>query len=136
MKLVFCMAGKTERGPVGDLVDDYRRRIFRYGPVEVIEAKALKLQSREGTHVLLSPEGESMTSEEFARFIGQQQLKSVRHLFFYTGGPTGFDEALEDNIKKKISLSPMTFSHQMIRVLLMEQVYRAFTILNNEPYHK
>ncbi len=136
MKLVFCMAGKTERGPVGELVDDYRKRIFRYGPVEVIEAKTLKLQSREGTHVLLSPDGESMTSEEFARFIGQQQLGSVKHIFFYTGGSTGFDESLEEHIKKKISLSPMTFSHQMIRIMLMEQVYRAFTILNNEPYHK
>lgn len=106
MKLVFCMAGKTERGPVGELVDDYRKRISRYGPVEVIEAKTLKLQSREGTHVLLSPDGESMTSEEFARFIGQQQLGSVKHIFFYTGGPTGFDESLEEHIKKRYHSPP------------------------------
>jgi len=136
VKLVFCLSGKTERGPVEELVNEYRKRISRYGPVEVIEAKTLKLQTREGIHVLLSPDGESMTSEEFARFIGQQQLGSVKNLFFYTGGPTGFDELLEGHIRKKISLSPMTFSHQIIRILLLEQVYRAFTILNNEPYHK
>ncbi|HPX51180.1 MAG TPA: 23S rRNA (pseudouridine(1915)-N(3))-methyltransferase RlmH, partial [Deltaproteobacteria bacterium] len=66
MKLVVCLAGKTERGAVGDLVDDYRKRISRYVPVEIIEAKKLRAQSREGVHVLLSPDGRHMTSEEFA----------------------------------------------------------------------
>lgn len=136
MKLVFCMSGKTERGPVAELVEEYRKRITRYVPVEIIEAKTLKYQSRDGTHILLSPDGESLTSEGFARFIGQSQLDSVKHLFFYTGGPAGFEDPLLDRIKKKISFSPMTFNHQIIRVMLMEQVYRAFTILNNEPYHK
>ena len=136
MKLVFCLSGKTERGPVSELADEYLKRISRYCPVEVIEAKKLKHQAREGIHVLLSPDGDSMTSEEFARFIGQSQVGSVKHLFFYTGGPTGFDDSLSGGIRKKISLSRMTFNHQLIRVMLFEQVYRAFTILNNEPYHK
>ncbi len=136
MKLVFCMCGRTEKGPVAELVNDYVRRISRYCPVEVVEAKTLKLQGREGVHVLLSPEGERMTSEEFARYIGDAQVGSVRHLFFYTGGPTGFDESLSGHVRKKISFSSMTFNHQIIRVMLLEQVYRAFTILNNEPYHK
>lgn len=136
MKLVFCMSGKTERGPVSELSDEYLKRISRYCPVEVIEAKKPRLQGREGVHVLLSPDGEAVTSEEFARFIGRSQLGSVKNLFFYTGGPTGFDDSLSSSIGKKISLSPMTFNHQLIRVMLLEQVYRAFTILNNEPYHK
>lgn len=136
MKIVFCLSGKTERGPVSELADEYLKRISRYGPVEVIEAKKLKLQAREGVHVLLDPDGEAMTSEEFARFIEGSQLGSVRHLFFYTGGPEGFDDSLADRIRKRISLSPMTFNHQLVRIMLFEQVYRAFTILNNEPYHK
>ena len=77
-----------------------------------------------------------MDSEGFARFIGEALAASTRHLFFYTGGPEGFDEAFAGSVGKKISFSPMTFSHQIIRIMLLEQVYRAFTILNNEPYHK
>ncbi len=136
MKLVFCLAGKTERGPVGELVDDYRKRISRYAPVEVIEAKTLRVQSREGAHVLLSPDGRIMTSEGFASFLGDILNSSAKHLFFYVGGPTGFDPEMEKAVPEKISLSAMTFNHQIIRIMLFEQVYRAFTILNNEPYHK
>lgn len=136
MKLVFCLAGKTERGPVGELVNGYRKRISRYVPVEVIEAKTLKVQSREGAHVLLSPDGRSLTSEGLASLLGDILNSSARHLFFYVGGPTGFDPVMEKAVPDRISLSPMTFNHQIIRILLFEQVYRAFTILNNEPYHK
>ncbi|HOD69874.1 MAG: Ribosomal RNA large subunit methyltransferase H [Deltaproteobacteria bacterium ADurb.BinA179] len=136
MKLVVCLAGKTERGAVGDLVDDYRKRISRYVPVEIIEAKKLRAQSREGVHVLLSPDGRHMTSEEFASFLEKILNSSAKHLFFYVGGPSGFDRELVQAVPDRISLSPMTFSHQIVRVMLFEQVYRAFTILNNEPYHK
>lgn len=136
MKLVFCLSGKTDRGAVSELVEEYRKRISRYAPVEVIEAKTLKTQAREGVHVLLSPDGQAMTSEEFARFIGDQLNSSVKHLFFYTGGPEGFEQSVRGSIRKEISFSPMTFNHQIIRIMLLEQVYRAFTILNNEPYHK
>ncbi len=136
MKIVFCLSGKTDRGPVSGLVEEYRKRISRYAPVEIIEAKTLRLQGREGVHVLLSPDGQGMDSEGFARFIGEALAASTRHLFFYTGGPEGFDEAFAGSVGKKISFSPMTFSHQIIRIMLLEQVYRAFTILNNEPYHK
>lgn len=136
MKLVFCLAGKTERGPVGELVDDYRKRISRYAPVEIIEAKTLKIQSREGVHVLLSPAGRALTSKGLASFLSDILNSSAKHLFFYVGGPTGFDPEMEKAIPEKISLSAMTFSHQIIRIILFEQVYRAFSILNNEPYHK
>ena len=136
MKLVFCLAGKTDRGPVAELVDNYRKRISRYVPVEIIEARKLKLQQREGIHVLLSPDGRSLTSEGLASFLGEAMNSSARHLFFYVGGPEGFDEELEKQVSNRISLSPMTFNHQLARVMLFEQVYRAFTILNHESYHK
>jgi 23S rRNA (pseudouridine1915-N3)-methyltransferase len=136
VKLVFCMSGKTDRGPVSGLVEEYRKRISRYAPVEIIEAKTLRPQTREGVHVLLSPDGELLSSEGLARFMGDMLLSSAKHLFFYTGGPEGFDQAILGVVRKKISLSPMTFNHQIIRIMLVEQVYRAFTILNNEPYHK
>lgn len=136
MKLVFCLAGKTDRGPVAELVEDYRKRISRYVPVEVIEARKLKVQQREGTHVLLSPDGRSLTSEGLASFLGDVLNSSAKHLFFYVGGPEGFEPELEQGVKSRISLSPMTFNHQLVRVMLLEQVYRAFTILNHEPYHK
>ncbi|MBN2297878.1 MAG: 23S rRNA (pseudouridine(1915)-N(3))-methyltransferase RlmH [Deltaproteobacteria bacterium] len=136
MKLVFCFSGKTPKGPIKEVLSDYQARISRYVPVEIIEAKTLKIQSRQGHHVLLSPDGKLMTSEAFAEFIGECMLSGKKHLFFYTGGPTGFDASITDAADLKLSLSCMTFNHQMIRTMLLEQVYRAFTILNNEPYHK
>ncbi len=136
MKLVFCFSGKTAKGPVREIISDYVKRISRYVPLEIIESKNLKLQTREGMHIVLSPDGRAMTSEEFARFIGESMGSARKHLFFYTGGPTGFDSAIIEAADLKLSLSDMTFNHQLIRALLFEQVYRAFTILNNEPYHK
>lgn len=136
MKLVFCFSGKTFKGPVLDLLDDYKKRILRYVSVEIIEAKTLKPQTRDGVHIVLSPDGRSMNSEDFAGFLGQSLAGGKKHMFFYTGGPTGFDNRVVEKADLKLSLSGMTFNHQLIRVMLFEQVYRAFTIINNEPYHK
>lgn len=136
MKLVFCFSGKTFKGPVRDLLDDYKKRISRYVSVEIIEAKTLKPQSRDGMHIVLTPDGRSMNSEDFAGFFGQSLTSGRKHVFFYTGGPAGFDSSVVEKADFKLSLSGMTFNHQLIRVMLFEQVYRAFTILNNEPYHK
>ena len=134
MKLVFCLAGKTERGPVGELVDDYRKRISRYAPVEVIEAKTLRVPSREGVHMLLSPDGRIMTSEGFASFLGDILNSSAKHLFFYVGGPPDSirnGKGRPEKISLGHDLQPPDHPHHAF-----EQVYRAFTILNNEPYHK
>jgi 23S rRNA (pseudouridine1915-N3)-methyltransferase len=136
VKLVFCFSGKTFKGSVRDLLDDYKKRISRYVSVEIIEAKTLKPQTRNGVHIVLTPDGRSMNSEDFAGVIGQSLASGKKHLFFYTGGPTGFDSRIVETADLKLSLSGMTFNHQLIRVMLFEQVYRAFTILNNEPYHK
>ena len=136
VKLVFCFSGKTFKGPLLDLLDDYKKRISRYVPVEIIEAKNLKPQARDGMHIVLTPDGRSMNSVDFAAFLGQSLVSGKKHLFFYTGGPTGFDSEVVEKADVKLSLSGMTFNHQLIRTMLFEQVYRAFTILNNEPYHK
>lgn len=136
MKLVFCFCGKTPKGPVKEILNDYQARISRYVPVEIIEAKTLKIQARQGIHVILSPDGNPMTSEAFSGFLGKSMLSGKKHLFFYTGGPAGFDQEIIGAADLKISLSDMTFNHQLVRTMLLEQVYRAFTILNNEPYHK
>ena len=136
MKLVFCFTGKTFKGPVRDIIDDYKSRISRYVPVEIIEAKTLKPQSRDGIHVVLSPEGRQLTSGDLAGHLERYLVSGKKHVFFYIGGPNGFDDSVTSRADMELSLSPMTFNHQLIRAMLFEQVYRAFTIINNEPYHK
>jgi 23S rRNA (pseudouridine1915-N3)-methyltransferase len=136
LKIVFNFAGKTFKGPVSELVDDYFKRIQRYAPAEIIEAKSIKKQSREGIHIVLSPSGKIMSSESFARFIEENLNSSAKHLFFYTGAPEGHEKAFEKDADLLLSFSKMTFNHQLIRVMLLEQVYRAFTIIRGEKYHK
>lgn len=136
MRIVFCFTGKTFKGPILDLVNDYRARITKYAPVEIIEAKAIKKQAREGVHVLLSPAGRHMRSEDLAAFIEQHLGRGTKNLFFYTGAPTGHDPLIESQADLVLSLSSMTFNHQIVRVMLLEQVYRAFSIIHKEPYHK
>jgi len=136
VKVVFCFTGKTFQGPLKESVEEYRNRISRYAPTEIIEAKQLRLQPREGKHIVLSPEGNYLSSEEFSKLIGKNMDAGTRHLFFYIGGPDGLDGSIRDKADFVLSFSPMTFNHQLIRVMLLEQVYRAFTIIRGEPYHK
>lgn len=118
------------------MVDDYVRRIGRYVPVEVIEPKNLQPQTREGKHIILMPDGSTVSSEGLAKLLDRYQISGTRHLFFYVGGPEGFARNIIENADMSLSLSSMTFNHQLIRVMLLEQVYRAFTIIRGEPYHK
>lgn len=85
--------------------------------------------------ILLDEKGKEYTSRTFADFIEKKQVAGVRRLVFLIGGAFGFDDALYKRANGKLSLSQMTFSHQMIRLFFCEQLYRAYTILNNEPYH-
>jgi 23S rRNA (pseudouridine1915-N3)-methyltransferase len=85
--------------------------------------------------VLLDEKGNEYTSEEFALFIEKQQLQSTKNLVFIIGGAYGFSEDLYKRANLKLALSKMTFSHQMVRMIFKEQLYRAFTILKGEPYH-
>ncbi len=136
MRLVFCFTGRTHRGPVRELVEEYSSRIRKYAPVEIIEPKTLKPQRRDGLHVVLAPDGTTLTSEGLAALIERTQTSGTRHLFFYTGGPEGLPRDVAAAADMSWSLSGMTFNHQLVRVMLMEQVYRAFTIIRGEPYHK
>ncbi len=85
--------------------------------------------------VLLDEKGKTFTSVEFADFIQKKEIQSVKKLIFLVGGAYGFDERLYERANDKISLSNMTFSHQLIRLIFMEQLYRAYTIQHNFPYH-
>jgi len=136
MKLVFCFSGKTHQGPVKELVDEYARRIQKYAPVEIIEAKELHVQSREGRHIVLVPDGSTLSSEGLAKLMDRHQISGTRHLFLYVGGPDGLPRSVLENADMSLSLSSMVFNHQIVRIMLLEQVYRAFTIIRGEPYHK
>lgn len=136
MKLVFCFSGKTHQGPVREYMEDYLGRIRKYTQVEVIESRTLKPQTRAGRHIILVPDGSTLTSEGLAKLLDRHQQTGTRHLFFYTGGPEGLPEDVVAHADMSLSLSCMTFNHQLIRVMLLEQVYRAFTIIRGEPYHK
>lgn len=85
--------------------------------------------------VLLDEKGKSYTSENFSEFINKKMVSGIKNLVFVIGGPYGFSQEVYNRSNQKLALSDMTFSHQMVRLIFVEQVYRAFTILKNEPYH-
>ena len=136
MKIVFCFSGKTFNGPIRESVEEYRKRIAKYTPVEIIETKNIHPQTREGKHIVLVPEGRSLSSKDLAQLLEQYLLSGIKYLFFYTGGPDGLPRNILEKNDMSLSLSSMTFNHQLIRVMLLEQVYRAFTIIRGEPYHR
>lgn len=155
MKIVLLLNGKTSAAYLSEGIEMYRQRLQRYGSFEIQvlpdikNAKTLsveELKRREDAQtlaalestdwvVLLDERGAAYSSEQFAAQIQKMQLQRIKRLFFVVGGAYGFGEAMYQRANGKISLSAMTFSHQLIRLLFMEQLYRAFTILNNEPYH-
>ncbi len=136
MKIVFSFSNKTHQGPIKELVDEYAKRIQKYTPIEIIESKELHPQSREGKHIVLVPNGSTLSSEGLAKLIDRYQISGTKHLFFYVGGPEGLPKSVLDNADMSLSLSSMVFNHQIVRIMLLEQVYRAFTIIRGEPYHK
>jgi 23S rRNA (pseudouridine1915-N3)-methyltransferase len=85
--------------------------------------------------LLMDEKGKKYTSVQFSDYLNKQMIGSVQHLVFVIGGPYGFDQTVYDRANGKISLSDMTFSHQMVRLFFAEQLYRAFSILKGEPYH-
>lgn len=153
MKITLLVVGKTTDARLVALIDEYRARLTHYVPfsLEVIpelkNTKSLTEQQQKQAEgelilktvgknrmILLDEHGKMYRSLEFADFL-QKQMSSGQDLTFVVGGPYGFSQAVYDRADGKISLSPMTFSHQMIRLLFVEQIYRGMTILNHEPYH-
>lgn len=155
MKIVLIVVGKTAQPYLIEGIDEYVSRIKRYMPFELYVIPELKntrnltteqQKNREGDAilkalqpgdyiVLLDEHGKEYSSSQFASHIDHKQQTSVRRLVFVIGGPYGFSSEVYDRCQEKLSLSKMTFSHQMVRLFFTEQLYRAMTILNNEPYH-
>jgi 23S rRNA (pseudouridine1915-N3)-methyltransferase len=142
MKIRLLLLGKTRRAELCALLEEYVKRIGRSCPTEVTEvrdaAAAIKKLNadRAATTVLLDAAGESHDSETFAKWLGELRDRGTRELIFVCGDAAGFPGELQERVKQKVSLSAMTYSHELARVMLAEQIYRAFAILSGSPYPK
>ena len=142
MKIRLLMLGKTRRAELVNLLDEYAKRIGRFCPMEVTEVRdggaALKRldADRAAMQVLLDAGGKTYDSDAFAKWIGEQRDRGTREMIFVCGDADGFPAVLRERVKQKLSLSAMTYSHELARVMLAEQIYRAFAILSGSPYPK
>jgi 23S rRNA (pseudouridine1915-N3)-methyltransferase len=142
VKLRLLMLGKTRRPELRAVLDDYVKRIGRSCPIEVNEvrdgeAARKKLDAdRAATVVLLDAAGKHLDSNALAKWLGEQPDRGTREIIFLCGDADGFPDALRQRAQQKLSLSAMTFSHELARVMLAEQLYRAFAILSGSPYPK
>lgn len=154
MKITLLLLGKTTSTEIKSICDEYRKRINHYIKMEevVIDNSAIKLadkqkiKDKEGELILkkinatdfvilLDDKGKEFTSVQFAQYLETTFNQSIKNIFFVVGGAYGFSNAVYKRTNAKLSLSKMTFSHQIVRAIFSEQLYRAFTIIRNEPYH-
>lgn len=155
MKITLIVVGKTTDKRINDLVGEYAARVGHYIPfdIEVIpelkNTKALSEQQQKEREaelilkslkdgdwlVLLDEGGKEFRSVEFSNYIQKRQQTVPRRMVFLVGGPYGFAPSIYAKANEKISLSRLTFSHQMVRLFFVEQLYRAMTIMRGEPYH-
>ena len=142
MKIRLLMLGKTRRPEMNAVLADYVKRIGRSCPIEITEvrhgdAAGKKLDADQGaTILLLEAGGRVYDSGAFAKWLGEQRVRGTRELIFVCGDADGFPDVLRERVKQKVSLSAMTYSHELARVMLAEQIYRAFAILSGSPYPK
>ena len=154
MKIKLLVVGKTSESFLAPLISDYHKRINRFVNFEIIEinnikikkANSLEIQKKEGIKILekvdkkdqmfiLDEKGKSYNSIDFSKFIENRMVNSSKNIIFIIGGAYGFSKKIYSRSNSIISLSKMTFSHQIIRLFMVEQLYRALTIINNHPYH-
>ena len=155
MNTILLWVGKTNDKRLVSIIEDFSSRINRYQRFEIQMIPELKNKAKmsekiqrqkEGRLilkkfdpgdwvVLLDKKGKSLDSVSFAKYINTKRSSSFKRLVLVIGGPYGFSEEVYSKGNEKIALSSMTFSHQMVRLFILEQLYRANTILNNEPYH-
>lgn len=148
MKIKIAWIGKTKEAAIQSLTDEYVKRIEHYATVEGIalrdEAALLEMagqgKGKRGTRekstlVLMDSRGKQFSSEEFAKFLREHQERNPRPLVIAIGGADGFGDRTREAAQQIISLGRMTMAHELARVVLLEQIYRAFTILKNHPYH-
>lgn len=155
MTIKLLVLGKTDTSQLHQLIEEYRNRLKHYIKFELEIIPDLKntknlseklQKEKEGgailnklnptdVLVLLDENGKQKTSVEFSEYLQKNMNSGLKQLVFVIGGPYGFSDAVYQKSQDRISLSKMTFSHQMARLFMVEQLYRAFTILRNEPYH-
>ena len=144
MKLKIAWIGRTKEPAINSLTAEYLKRLARYAPAESqelsSEAALLKQLEKSGGRtapvlVLLDFRGKQLTSEEFAEFLEHHQSRGSQTLLFAVGPPDGFTDAARHTASITLSLGKMTLAHELARVVLLEQLYRAFTILKGHPYH-
>lgn len=145
MKIKIAWIGKTKEPAIATLTEEYLKRISRYAQVEGVtlrdEAALLEACGRgskgggKSTLILMDSRGKEFSSEQFAKFLGDYQDRNPLPLFFAIGGADGFSNDARTAAQHVISLGKMTLAHELARVVLLEQVYRAFTILKGHPYH-
>ncbi len=155
MKIILLSIGKTDDPLLSQIIEEYRKRINYYLPFEMqiivdikkgrnLSDKEQKKQEGEkilkwlqpsDQVILLDEKGKHYSSVEFARQIEKKLLSTSKRLVFVVGGAYGFSDEVRERANEKVSLSSMTFTHQMVRLVFAEQLYRAMTILHNEPYH-
>lgn len=155
MKIILLSIGKTDATYLVEAIKEYQKRLEHYIPFEIQIIPDLKntknltfdqQKEKEGELilkamqpgdylVLLDDKGKEYTSMKFAEYIERKTHTVPKRLIFAIGGPYGFSQAVYSAASEKLTLSRMTFSHQMVRLIFVEQLYRAMTILNNEPYH-
>lgn len=155
MKIELAVIGKTSIGYLKQGIDEYIKRLKHYVPFEIkyIDdikntknisedqqkrtegVKILSLLDKSDFVVLLDEHGKEYTSMQYSSYIQKRMLSGAKKVVFVIGGPYGFSQEVYDRANDKISFSKMTFNHEMIRLIFTEQLYRAYTIINHEPYH-
>lgn len=155
MKILLIVVGKTDQPWLVSGISQYTERLTHFGQFEIKVIPDLKntknmeeqvQKVREGEQIikllqpsddvyLLDDKGREMTSPEMAQWLEKRMAQSTKRLVFIIGGPYGFSPDVYARVPGRLSLSKMTFSHQMVRLIFVEQLYRAFSILNNLPYH-
>lgn len=155
MKIELAVIGKTSIGYLKQGIDEYIKRLKHYVPFEIKNiddikntknisedqqkrtegTKILSLLDKSDFVVLLDEHGKEYTSIQYSSYIQKRMLSGTKKVVFVIGGPYGFSQEVYDRANDKISFSKMTFNHEMIRLIFTEQLYRAYTIINHEPYH-
>lgn len=155
MKITLLVIGKTDKDFVKNGIEEYQKRLVHYLPFEINIIQDIKntknlsenqQKQKEGALILdklktgdylllLDEGGKEFSSVGFSKFIEQKMIGGTKNLVFVIGGPYGFSDDVYRKAQGKLSLSKMTFSHQMIRMIFTEQLYRAMTIIKGEPYH-
>jgi len=139
MKLRVIWVGKTRNPQLAKLCEDYTRRIRHFLPLEIAEVKESKLVASLDAAdrvVVLDPKGKTWTSDQLAKFIRDHMTSDPRRLAFVIGDYSGLPPEAKKRADVQWSLSPLTFTHDLTRVLLLEQIYRALSIIHNFPYSK